>query len=391
MKAIILAAGKWTRLRPITNTTPKPLIKIAGKSILEHNLKSIYSYVDEIIIITKYLEEQIKQSIWDTYKWVPIKYHTQWEEKWTWAAIKWISGISWDIMIMVGDQIFDIQDIDILMNSTEYGCLVQKVATPESYGIFAQDDNGYAISLVEKPQKFIWDLANISFYKLNSEVFDIVDGLKASERWEIEITDAISIFMKKYPLKLIEWSFIDIWSPWHILEANSILLKELQSSKIRGEIEENVTIKGNIILEEWAILKSGTYIEWNCYFGANSIIGPNAYIRWESVIWTWSKIWFSVELKNSHIGDNTKIPHLSYVWDSVIGNKVNIWGGFAAANLRHDKKNIKMLINWILVDTGRCKFWCVIWDDVKTWANTMVYPGRILDTWAITLPNEVVK
>ena len=391
MKAIILAAGKWTRLRPITNTTPKPIIKIAGKSILEHNLESIYTHVDEIIIITKYLEQQIQETIGNEYKWAPIRYHTQWDEKWTGAAIKWITGVEWDVIIMVGDQIFDPQDIEVLLSNSDYGCLVQKVDAPESYGIFAQDDNGYATSLVEKPQEFIWDLANISFYKLSSEIFDIVEDLKPSERWEIEITDWVSVFMKKHPLKLIEWSFIDIWSPWHILEANSILLKELQSSDIRWEVEEGVTIKWNIILEEWATLKAGTYIEWNCYFWAGSVIGPNAYIRWESVIWAWSKVWFSVELKNSHVGENTKIPHLSYVGDSVIGNNVNLWGWFAAANLRHDKKNIRMMIKWELVDTGRYKFGCVIWDNVKTWANTTVYPGRVLDTWAMTLPNEVVK
>ena len=391
MKAIILAAGKWTRLRPITNTTPKPLIKIAGKTILEHNLESIYTHVDEVIIITKYLEEQIQETIGNEYKWVPIRYHTQWDEKWTWAAIKWITGIEWNVIIMVGDQIFDSQDIEVLLSNSDYGCLVQKVDTPESYGIFAQDDNGYATSLVEKPQEFIWDLANISFYKLNSEIFDIVEDLKPSERWEIEITDWVSVFMQKHPLKLIEWSFIDIWSPWHILEANSIILKELQSSDIKWEIEDNVTIKGNIVLEEGAIIKSGTYIEWNCYFGAGSIIGPNAYIRWESVVWEGSKVWFSVELKNSHVGNNTKIPHLSYVWDSVVGNNVNLGGWFAAANLRHDKKNIRMMIKWELVDTGRYKFGCVIWDNAKTWANTTVYPGRVLDTWAMTLPNEIVK
>ena len=391
MKVIILAAGKWTRLRPLTNTTPKPLIKIVGKTILEHNLENIYSYVDEIIIIVKYLEEEIKKTIWNEYKWVPILYHTQWDEKWTGAAIKSITGIHSDVIIMVGDQIFEKTDIETLLTHDGYGCLVQKVENPESYGVFAADENGYATSLVEKPQEFIWDLANISFYKLNSEIFDIIQTIESSPRWEIEITDGVSKFMQKHPLRLIEWSFIDIWSPWHILDANTHFLSKLESSNIKWEVEEWVTIKGNIILQKWAIIKSGTYIEWNCYFGAGSIIGPNAYIRGNTVTWENAKVWFSVEMKNSSIGDNTKVPHLSYVWDSVVGNNVNLWGWFAAANLRHDKKNIRMMINWELVDTGRYKFGCVIWDDVKTWANTTIYPGRVLDTWTMTLPNELVK
>ena len=53
MIAIILAAWEWSRLKPLSNTIPKPMIKIFGKPILEHNLEHIYSKVDEIIIVTK--------------------------------------------------------------------------------------------------------------------------------------------------------------------------------------------------------------------------------------------------------------------------------------------------------------------------------------------------
>jgi NDP-sugar pyrophosphorylase family protein len=63
MKAIILAAGEGTRLRPITNTIPKPLVKICEKAIIEYNLESIYSHVSEIIIIVQYREEDIKNHL----------------------------------------------------------------------------------------------------------------------------------------------------------------------------------------------------------------------------------------------------------------------------------------------------------------------------------------
>jgi NDP-sugar pyrophosphorylase family protein len=59
MKAIILAAGRGTRLTPITDTIPKPMISIAGRPILEHTIENIYTQVDEIIIVVKYLSENI--------------------------------------------------------------------------------------------------------------------------------------------------------------------------------------------------------------------------------------------------------------------------------------------------------------------------------------------
>jgi NDP-sugar pyrophosphorylase family protein len=61
MKAVILAAGEGSRLRPFTNTIPKPLIKIYNKPIIEHNLENIYKYVREIEIIVKYKAELIEE------------------------------------------------------------------------------------------------------------------------------------------------------------------------------------------------------------------------------------------------------------------------------------------------------------------------------------------
>ena len=111
MKAIILAAWEGSRLRPITNTTPKPLVKIYGKSIIEYNLENIYKHVSEIIIIVKYREEDIKKHLWNNYKGTKITYKTQWEEKWTAAAIKWIES-ELDVIIMNGDSIFEEKDIE---------------------------------------------------------------------------------------------------------------------------------------------------------------------------------------------------------------------------------------------------------------------------------------
>jgi NDP-sugar pyrophosphorylase family protein len=61
MKAIILAAGRGTRLQPLTNTIPKPMIQICGKPILEYLMESLYSSVTEIILVVKYKEDIIRE------------------------------------------------------------------------------------------------------------------------------------------------------------------------------------------------------------------------------------------------------------------------------------------------------------------------------------------
>lgn len=221
MKAIILAAWEWTRLRPITYKIPKPLIKVWRKNILEHTIKSIYKYVDEVIIIVRYQKEKIINYFWDNYKGIKITYHTQWDVKWTWAAIKWIENIKdCDYLIISWDQTFDKKAIRKILNIKWYACLVKEVNTPEIYWIFKSDQKWNALELTEKPEKYIWNLANISFYKVNSQIFNIIKDCKISKRWELEITDAISLFIKNHKFKLIKWDTIDIWNLDILLELN---------------------------------------------------------------------------------------------------------------------------------------------------------------------------
>ena len=89
--------------------------------------------------------------------------------------------------------------------------------------------------------------------------------------------------------------------------------------------------------------------------------------------------------------DGSKIPHLSYIGDSVIGENVNLGAGTITANLRHDNGNIKSMIKEKLIDTKRRKFGAVIGDNVHTGINTSIYPGRKIWPGKTTLPGEVIK
>ena len=81
MKAIILAAGRGTRLKPITDTTPKPLIQIRGKSIVEYFFEQIHDHVSEIILIVNYKQEMFREAFGESYCGTPITYHIQGDKK----------------------------------------------------------------------------------------------------------------------------------------------------------------------------------------------------------------------------------------------------------------------------------------------------------------------
>lgn len=393
MKAIILRAWEWSRLRPFSNTIPKPLIEIFWKSILEHNLENIYNSVDEIIIVVKYKKEEIINKLWDNFNWVKINYFIQWDDKWTAWALRWIDIKNSDILILNWDSIFSKSDLDKIINLKWYWALVKEVEDPSKYWIFSQDNFWFATKIIEKPSEFVWNLANLWVYKFDNSILEISNNISLSQRWEYEITDSINEFIKnnKFNLIPISWDFIDVWYPWDILWANKYFLDHLNESKIDWIVEDWVTIKGNIILAPWAILKSWTYIEWNIYIWENTSIWPNAYLRWSSVIWKNCHIWASVEIKNSSIWNKTNIAHLSYIWDSIIWNNINIGWWFISANLRHDNQNIKVPVKWVLTDTKLRKLWIIIWDNSKLWIKNYSYPWRVLENWSFTPPWEIIK
>lgn len=224
MKAIILAAGRGTRLKPITDTIPKPLIHIRGKSILEYFLEQIHAHVSEIVLIVNYKQEMFQEAFWSEYCGVPITYHVQGEKKWTGWAIEGIESQE-DVFIFYADAIFENADIHTLINHNGYGCLVQEVERPEKYGIFHQDANGNALEVIEKPQQYIGNLANLWVYKFSCQILELVKTLSPSPRGEYELTDAINIYCKTQKLQLFptKWMFLDISYPQDIETAEKRL------------------------------------------------------------------------------------------------------------------------------------------------------------------------
>jgi bifunctional UDP-N-acetylglucosamine pyrophosphorylase/glucosamine-1-phosphate N-acetyltransferase len=88
--------------------------------------------------------------------------------------------------------------------------------------------------------------------------------------------------------------------------------------------------------------------------------------------------------------DGTRIGHLSYLGDSIIGFKCNFGAGTKVANLRHDGKNIRCSVKGSIVDTGRRKLGVVMGDDVHTGINTSINVGMMMEAGSYSRPGEVV-
>lgn len=396
MHLVIMAAGEGLRMQPLTDTAPKPLLKICGKTIIEHNIENIVEYFDEIYIIVKYKKHLFIEYFGTHYRGKPIHYIEQMDMNGTGAAILSLERrITGSFIVISWDDLYDGNDILNLMQLEGYGTLCKAVANPENFGIFTRNLGGKPTGIIEKPLNPIYgNLANIGIHKFDSGIFSLLRNIPLSSRWELEITDLIHIYIEHGSYSIFEalGRWIPIGYPWDILTANDLIIGNYTESINKWAIiEPNVIIKWNVYLEEWVILKSGTYIEWNAYFGKNAVIWPNSYIRGNTSIWTESKIGSFVECKNIHLGDHSAIPHLSYFGDSIIGNNVNIGAGSKVANLRHDNANIQVKIKNTLINSGRKKLGAIIGDGSRLGINTLIYPGRTIPTNWATLPGEIVK
>ena len=391
MKAVILCAGKSTRMCPLTVNKPKVLLKVMNKTLLEHNLKQLEGLVNEVVLIIGFKGEMIKKFIGNSCKKIKIKFVEQKKQLGTGHALPQAEKMVNDkFIVLMGDDLYSREDIrNCLKNS--YCILAKEVRDPEKWGILSLKNN-FLEKIDEKPEKAGSTLANTGLYVLNKGIFDILKKIKKSKRNEIELTDAVNEFVKKERMAVekVKGYWLPIGYPWHLLDVNEFFLKKLKRNYIKGKIHKNVHIEGKLILGKGSKILPGTNIEGNVIVGENCKIGPNTYFRGYCSIGNNCRIG-NAEVKNSIFFDGVRCDHTSYIGDSILGEKAHIGAGTVTANLRHDKGSIKTMIKGELIDTKRRKFGAVIGDNTDLGINTSIYPGRKIWSGKTTLPGEVVK
>ncbi len=393
MQAIILAAGKSTRTYPLTLTKPKPLLKVAGKTIIEHNLEQLVGLADEVFIVVGYRAEMIKEFLGEEFKGLKIRYLVQDKPLGNADALKKAKGnIKDKFILMFGDDLYSRKDIEKLLEYNN-AILIARVENPENFGVLKIKDNIF-LEVVEKPKVFVSDLVNVGCFVFTRDIFEALDKISLSQRNEYELTDAYNLLAQKKEIKVVEVKnyWLPITYPWNLLEANEYLLKNPPCSPfLKGEIEERVKINGQLTVGAGTIVKSGVYIEGNIIIGRNCKIGPNCYLRGTTTISDNCHIGQAVEIKSSIIGDNTNIAHLSYVGDSVVGDNVNFGAGTIIGNLRFDKTSIKSPVGGILTNTERKKLGVIIGDNCQIGISVLFYPGTKINPNSRILPGEIVK
>lgn len=393
MQAIILAAGEGSRMRPLTAKRPKVILPVAGRPLLEQIIvRARDAGVDKIVLVVGYGADSVRSHFKDGSRLgVRIDYAVQKKQTGTGDALMAAEARAEDLFLVLnGDILPDVESLKNMISSEKLSVTSRRVPDPSRYGVFLEE-NGCMRSVVEKSPSPPSDMANAGIYLFDKSIFDILKGINLSERGEYELTDALNILAAKERIRIVELKdWMEIGRPWDILSANEALLKNIKP-KIEGEVEPGATLKGNVSIGKSTIIRAGAYIVGPVIIGEDCDIGPNCYIRPSTCVGNNVRIGNAVEVKNSAIMNGTKIGHLSYVGDCVIGENCNFGAGTICSNLRHDKGNIKSYIKGQKENSGRRKLGAIIGDDVKTGIHTTIYPGTVIESGYKGLPAAVLK
>jgi bifunctional UDP-N-acetylglucosamine pyrophosphorylase/glucosamine-1-phosphate N-acetyltransferase len=231
MDAIILAAGLGTRLRPHTLTTPKPLLPVRGRPILDWSLSALPRVVDRVLVVVHYLAEQVVAYLQGQRHFAAWQTVPQHQPRGTGDALRLCRAHirSEQFLVVNGDDLYGARDLAELAGCSA-GLLTAEVDEPRRFGIAFLKADGTLERLEEKPDLEGRRLANTGAYLFPQSAFET--ELSLSARGEYEITDYVTAVAARQPVQVVRarfWLPIGTEEAWRAAEAMD-LEKELTAS-----------------------------------------------------------------------------------------------------------------------------------------------------------------
>jgi NDP-sugar pyrophosphorylase family protein len=228
MDAVIMAAGLGTRLRPHTLTTPKPLLLVQGRPILDWALGALPPRVDRVLVVINYLGDQVEAYLKSQ------KHFRQWEvvrqeePRGTGDALRSCRAQvrSDTFLVLNGDDLYGAADLAELAKSPA-GMLAGPVDEPSLFGIAFLKPDGSLERLVEKPKISGPQLANAGAYVFPRDVFDI--ELTLSPRGEYEVTEYVSKLALRQRFDVVPAKFwlpigtVVVWQAAQAMDLENVL------------------------------------------------------------------------------------------------------------------------------------------------------------------------
>ena len=313
MKAIIPLAGKGTRLRPHTHVTPKPMLKIAGKPVIDYVMDDLKQLggVEEVIYITGHLKERVEDYTRTRYPWKSV-FIEQKEQRGTADAIRLARPhVDQPVMIIFVDTIFD-ADLGVINRTKADGIIwTKEVEDYQRFGVVVTDKNGHMTRIVEKPSEPISRRANIGLQYIENWklLFDGIEWVmtQPSNKGEYYLTDAFQYMVDKGARLKVEdvEGWYDAGKLDTLIETNRIMLEKRKMARRPTGLGPDATIVEPVYIEDGVTIRHST-------------VGPNVSVSAGTVI-------EHSKLRDAIVGEKSRIVR-SELHDSVLGDHVVLEG-----------------------------------------------------------------
>ena len=211
MQAVILAAGKGTRMRELCHDCPKPMIKLLGRPLLEWRIESLPQSVDEVILIVGYLQEQIRAHFGDEWQGRKITYITQEVLNGTGGAMMLLRPIlTGNVLVTNGDDLYHPIDLQKLIDETSEGGAVigMTVDDAEKYGLLEVHNDGSLLAITERPHDRKVGVVNTGTYIITPHFFDF--PLVPITETEYGLPQTLALVARKYKVTVTQAT---AWQP----------------------------------------------------------------------------------------------------------------------------------------------------------------------------------
>ncbi len=296
MKALILAAGFGTRLRPLTSLRPKPLVAVANRSLIRYAIDDLVNTgITEIgIVVSRFTKVYIEDAL-KSYEGATFEYILQDPPEGIAHAVKVARPFLGDspFVLYLADNLFQ-HGIKSFVEAYKSGqndavlALIQ-VEDPRALGVAVVKD-GQITQLVEKPEVPPSNLAVAGVYVFDSKIHDVITDLPRGAKNEYQITDAIQKLIEEggvvTPVEVNGW-WKDTGMPDDLLDANRLLLMDVEVLN-EGDVIDS-TITGNVRIAKGAIVRNSQIVGpaiiaenariENAYIGPYTSVGVDAEIR----------------------------------------------------------------------------------------------------------------
>ena len=319
MKVIIPLAGKGTRLRPHTHVTPKPMLKIAGKPVMDYILDDLERLggIDQIIYITGHLKEKVEEHVRAKYKFKSV-FVEQRVQDGTAGAVQLAKPFVDDpVLIIFVDTIFD-ADLSVIKTLDVDGIIwTKEVEDYQRFGVVVTDAQGNMTKIVEKPSTPISKRANIGLYYIRNwqMLFEGIEYVlkQPTNKGEYYLTDAFQYMIDKgAKIRAIDvQGWYDAGKLDTLLETNQVILGR-GAARRPDNVDAGSTVTDPVYVEEGVTIR-------------NSRIGPNVSIGKGSTI-------DDCELRDTIVGVKSKLSQ-ARLTNSLVGDDVVLSGVSGEVNV----------------------------------------------------------